>query len=147
MTRHDSITGRPAAPWSATARRGAPFLALVLLTLAPACTAFGDGDRDAGLGTFATDTAVVARVVDNVEACVVDAVCYLELAFADTVVRATYGPGLRPAPPCEISRAASDAAFAVSPGDRMEVVVYPCPGEGLYLRSLAPAPPRDPGRP
>ncbi len=108
--------------------------ALLLVALVPGCGA----PSDDALSRHADDVMVVGRVVENTTACVVDAVCLLRLRFADTTVTAIYGTGERPAPPCAISREASDAAFRIEAGDLVKVVTYQCPGEGRYLRRLEP---------
>ena len=91
---------------------------------------------DATTGTFATDRPVPASVVENVTACVVDAVCFLRLEFSDTTVVAVYGSGERPAPDCRASDEAADVAFGVEEGATVEVVLGDCGVEGLVLRGL-----------
>ena len=74
--------------------------------------------------------------MENSTACSVDAVCYLRIAFADTVVVAVYGTGERPAPPCTISVDVSDAAFEIEAGDVVDVVISRCGEEGYYLERI-----------
>ena len=114
--------------------RLASVLAIALLGTS-ACSPPGNGGG-AELSPFRSGATVTGRIAENVTACIVDAVCYLRIEFADTTVDAVYGTGERPAPECEIPVEASDAAFAVAAGDIVEVVVAPCAGEGLLLRAL-----------
>ena len=102
-----------------------PAAARLLLALAlSACgSAGGDADDDAELSPFIEGTLISGRVLENSTACVVDALCYLRIEFADTTIVALYGTGERPAPQCEITSEVSDAAFQVESGDIVDVVV------------------------
>lgn len=91
---------------------------------------------EAELSQFALDKPVTGRVVANVTACVVDAMCLLRIEFADTVVEAIYGTGERPAPLCTIPIQASDAAFAVEQGEVILARIAECPAEGYFLQAL-----------
>ena len=117
-----------------------PCLELVLAALlvsAPACGRPDGGDAGTDeLSPFRTGSTITGRVLDNVTACEVDALCYLRLELADTVIDAVYGTGERPAPECEIPVEVSNAAFAAAADDVVGAVVVPCAGEGLFLRAL-----------
>mgnify|MGYP006969367916 FL=1 len=118
--------------------------AAVLLLATVACGGPTDRpprDAAAGLSRFAVDTVLSGAIVENVTACEVDAVCFLRVQLADSVIVAVYGTGERPAPPCDISVDASDAAWGLSAGDPVEIVVFPCGDEGLFVRDVRP---RDP---
>jgi hypothetical protein len=106
---------------------------LAIVTGSVACSAGDDGPR---LSPFQEGTTITGRVVDNVTACTVDAVCYLRIELADTTIEAVYGTGERPAPECEIPVVVSDAAFRAVAGDVVEIVVGPCGGEGLVMRTF-----------
>ena len=93
----------------------------------------GDGDD---LSSFVEDVASLGRVIENSTACVVDAVCFLQVEFADTSVVAVYGSGERPPPLCEIGVDVSDLAFRVEVGDLVEVVVSKCAFGGHYLQEI-----------
>ena len=65
-------------------------LAMLLAVVAgsAACSAGDDGPR---LSPFQEGITITGRVVDNVTACTVDAVCYLRIELADTTIEAVYG--------------------------------------------------------
>jgi len=110
---------------------------LLFVIAASGCAAPGEGPWDgAELSRFAEDVLISGRVLENSTACIVDAVCYLRIEFADTSMVALYGTGERPAPLCEISREVSDVAFQVQPGEVISVVVSKCPPQRHYLRQL-----------
>ena len=94
---------------------------------------------EAPLSTFVTDTQARAKVVENVTACVVDAVCGLRLEFSDTTVFALYGSGERDTPPCTIPTDVSDAAFGLDEGQIVSVVIRDCTGMGLIVGSVESA--------
>jgi len=110
------------------------------LVLSACASAEGDPSGTASLSVFSEGSLVTGRVLENVTACEVDAVCYLRLQFADTTITAIYGTGERPAPPCPISVAVSNAAFAVERGDVLAVAITACPGEGMFLERIASEP-------
>lgn len=101
------------------------------------------GTRTVGddVSPFVADTAINARVVENSTACIVDAVCFLRLEFADTTLEAIYGTGEHPAPPCDISGDAATAAFQAAAGDLVRVAVTWCAPHGFMLQQLEPVPP------
>lgn len=76
------------------------------------------------------------RVLENSTACVVDAVCHLRIAFADTSIVAVYGSGERPPSDCETPTGVSDLAFQAQGGDLVEVVISKCASGGHYLQQL-----------
>jgi hypothetical protein len=115
-------------------------LAAALLLLA-GCAPAGTHTADVDLSPFVADTPLNARIVENSTACIVDAVCFLRLEFADTTIEAIYGTGERPAPPCDIDRDASTAAFRAAAGDIVRVAVTPCAPHGFMLQQLEPIPP------
>ena len=135
------MSPRTGTPRTGTPRKG-PFMrpaaARLLLALAlSACgSASGDADDDPELSPFIEGTLISGRVLENSTACVVDALCYLRIEFADTTIVALYGTGERPAPQCEITAEVSDAAFQVESGDIVEVVVSACAFEGHYLQRI-----------
>jgi hypothetical protein len=109
----------------------------LVLLLAAACAPGPEGSTSAPEPTrFVEDSLARGSVVENSTACSVDAVCYLRIAFADTVVVAVYGTGERPAPPCTISVDVSDAAFEIEAGDVVDVVISRCGEEGYYLERI-----------
>lgn len=89
------------------------------------------------LSRFGATAPWTARVVENVTACTVDAVCYLGLELADTTITAIYGTGERPPPPCPPSLAVSDVAFQLQPGDTVEITVERCGEDGLFVEDIA----------
>jgi len=111
---------------------------LVVAIAVSGCAAPGESPEDA-VDAFAEDALVSGRVIENNTSCVVDAVCFLRLAFADTSVAALYGTGERPAPPCSLTREVSDVAFGVQRGELVSVVISRCAGEGHYIRQLVRA--------
>jgi hypothetical protein len=119
-------------------------LAAALLHLA-GCAPAGTRTADVDLSPFVADTPLNARIVENSTACIVDAVCFLRLEFADTTVDAIYGTGEYPAPPCDIPGDAATAAFRAAAGDIVRVAVTSCPPHGFMLRQLEPIPGRGTG--
>ena len=121
-------------PWALPSR------VAVCLTVGIAVSGCAVGDDDQmggrGLSEFAEDVLLEGRAVENITACVVDAVCYLRIEFADTTLNALYGTGERPAPPCEISREVSDVAFEVEPGDLISVRISTCDVGRYYMAQL-----------
>lgn len=110
---------------------------LFFVAVASGCAGSGERPRDGPeLSEFAEDALISGRVVENSTACVVDAVCYLRIEFADTLMVALYGTGERPAPGCEISREVSDLAFEAQPGEVISVVVSKCDSDRHYMREL-----------
>ena len=110
---------------------------LVFAIAMAGCAAIGrDSTQGADFTQFAEDTLISGKVLENSTACVVDAICYLRIEFADTSIVALYGTGERPAPACQISREVSDAAFLVQPGEVIDVVISRCASEGYYIRRL-----------
>ena len=114
--------------------------AAAMLALA-GCAPGGTHTGDVELSPFVADTPLDARIVENSTACIVDAVCFLRLEFADTTIEAIYGTGEHPAPPCDISGEAATAAFRAAAGDIMRVAVTSCPSHGFMLQQLEPIPP------
>jgi len=115
---------------------------VALLFGAGALLACADSDPapdegDSTMTVFEEGVISSGRILENSTACEVDAVCYLRIEFADTSIVAVYGTGERPAPPCEIPADASDPAFRVEAGARVDVVVSRCGGEGLYLSEIS----------
>ena len=88
------------------------------------------------LSAFVEDSVLTGRVLENGTDCVVDAVCYLRIEFADSSIVALYGTGERPTASCQVSRRVSDAAFNVERGEIVEAVVSGCGPEGRFLRRL-----------
>lgn len=115
-------------------------LAAALLHLA-GCAPAGTRTADGDLSPFVADTPLNARIVENSTACIVDAVCFLRLEFADTTVDAIYGTGEQPAPACDIPREASTAAFQAAAGDLVRVAVTLCAPHAFMLQQLEPIPP------
>lgn len=97
----------------------------------------GPGQDGLELSPFAEDVLSSGSVLENSTACVVDAVCYLRIEFADASIVAVYGSGERPANDCRTPSAVSDVAFQVEDGDRVDVVVSRCSAVGYFLRQLA----------
>ena len=62
-----------------------PYTLAGAMTLAIMACGNGGGAGEA-LSTFRQDELVTGRVIDNSTACQVDAICSLELAFADTSI-------------------------------------------------------------
>ena len=114
--------------------------ALSLGLILSACASGGGDSSTAPLSVFSEGALVTGRALENVTACEVDAVCYLRIQFADTTMRAIYGTGERPPPPCPISVEVSDAAFAVEAGDVLEVAITACPDEGMFLERIVRGP-------
>ena len=114
--------------------------AAALLPLA-GCAPAAPRSADVELSPFVADTPLNARIVENSTACIVDAVCFLRLEFADTTIEAIYGTGEHPAPPCDIPGDAATAAFRATAGDIMRVAVTSCAPHGFMLRQLEPIPP------
>jgi hypothetical protein len=112
-----------------------PRWAALVLTLVGCASA--DDETTPTLSSFDHDTWVLGVVRENVTACEVDATCYLRLEFGDTSVVALYGTGERPASGCDTPVEASDAAFQIRPGARVNVILGTC-AEGLYVRRLDP---------
>jgi len=110
------------------------------LILSACASGGGDSGGTAPLSVFSEGALVTGRALENVMACEVDGVCYLRIQFADTTIRATYGTGERPPPPCPISVEVSDAAFAVEAGDVLEVAITACPDEGMFLERIVRGP-------
>ena len=110
---------------------------LHVVACAPAGTRTGDID----LSPFVADTPLNARIVENSTACIVDAVCFLRLEFADTTIEAIYGTGEHPAPPCNIPGDAASAAFQATVGDIVRVAVTSCAPHGFMLQQLEAMPP------
>ena len=108
----------------------------VIATILSACSPSGESAPSPALSSFAADALIVGRVLENTTACVVDAVCYLEVQFADTTVTVVYGTGERPAPTCSAQAGSVDGAFEVEPGDVIDVIVGECGGLGYILRQL-----------
>ena len=136
-------TGSPrkGSPRTGSPRRGPckrPVAVGLLFALAlSACgSAGGNADDDPELSPFVEGTLISGRVLENSTACVVDALCYLRIEFADTTIVALYGTGERPAPQCEITSEVSDAAFQIESGEIVEVVVSVCAFEGHYLQVI-----------
>jgi hypothetical protein len=121
-------------------------LAAALLHLA-GCAPAGTRTADVDLSPFVADTPLNARIVENSTACIVDAVCFLRLEFADTTIDAIYGTGEHPASPCDIPRDASTAAFRAVVGDIVRVAVTPCAPHRFRLQQLTPIPPPGNGSP
>jgi hypothetical protein len=115
-------------------------LATALLHLA-GCAPADTRSADVDLSPFVADTSLNARIVENSTACIVDAVCFLRLEFADTTIEAIYATGEHPAPPCDIPGDASTAAFRAAVGDIVRVAVSPCAPHGFMLQQLEPIPP------
>ena len=90
-----------------------PYTLAGAMTLAIMACGNGGGAGEA-LSTFRQDELVTGRVIDNSTACQVDAICSLELAFADTSIIAIYGTGMRQAPPCQSPAEVTNVAFAVA---------------------------------
>ena len=109
---------------------------LLALALSACASAGGDSDDDPELSPFAEGALISGRVLENSKACVVDAMCYLQIEFADTTIAALYGTGERPAPLCEITSEVSDAAFQIEPGDVVDVVISVCASGGHYLQRI-----------
>ena len=109
---------------------------LLALALSACGSAGGNADDDPELSPFIEGTLISGRVLENSTACVVDALCYLRIEFADTTIVAIYGTGERPAPRCEITAEVSDAAFQIESGEVIDVVVSVCAFEGHYLRRI-----------
>jgi hypothetical protein len=113
--------------------------AAALLHLA-GCAPASTPTADVALSPFVADTLLNARIVENSTACIVDAVCFLRLEFADTTIEAIYGTGEHPAPPCDIPGDASTAAFQAAAGDVVRVAVTSCAAHGFMLQQLEPMP-------
>ena len=114
------------------------FVALLAVAGVASCAERVDRPQGtAGLDDFATGVAVGARVMDNVTACVVDAVCTLELQFADTSVVVVYGSGERPQDSCSTPREASDVAFGLGGGDMVSVELTACSEHRLVLARVS----------
>ena len=108
-------------------------MGLTFAVAAAGCVAPGEEGGRTPPDPFAEDVLIAGRVLENSTACEVDAVCFLRIEFADASVVALYGTGERPAPPCEISRDVSDAAFPVQNGEVISVVISRCADEGYYI--------------
>jgi len=117
-------------PWRWTFRLWVALLLSACGTEEPAVDA-------SSLSPFAPGVEGVARVSNNVTACIVDAMCTLTLDFADTSVTAVYGSGERPAPACGVGRTVSNAAFDLAATDVVTVLLETCEGVGLVVRSVA----------
>ena len=104
------------------------------MTLAIMACGNGGGAGEA-LSTFRQDELVTGRVIDNSTACQVDAICSLELAFADTSIIAIYGTGMRQAPPCQSPAEVINVAFAVARDELVDVVLGTCE-DGLSIQRL-----------
>ena len=114
-----------------------PIGLVFLLAGLAACSPSGPPDGSLPeLSEFAEGAMITGRVVENITACEVDAVCYLTLEFADTTVQAVYGTGERPAPPCTMTVEVSDVAFDAESGQIADVVVSPCETVGLHLERI-----------
>ena len=100
------------------------------------CAPAGTRTADVDLSPFVADTPLNARIVENSTACIVDAVCFLRLEFADTTIAAMYGTGEHPAPPCDIPGDAATAAFQAAVGDIVRVALIPCAPHGFMLQQL-----------
>jgi len=111
-------------------------LGAFMLGGAAACLPGEPGPRGAPTTAFALEEPIVGSVLVNSTDCVVDAICSLSLAFADTTVVVVYGSGERPTPRCPTPVDASDAAFGVEAGDLVRVEVRACDDGGLVLASL-----------
>lgn len=109
---------------------------VVIAAVLSACRLVGVESDDSNVSTFVEDTVSSVRVLDNVTACEVDAVCYLRLEFADTTINALYGTGERPRTRCDVPRAVSNVAFGVERGDIVQVIVSKCGEQGHYLRQI-----------
>ena len=94
-----------------------------------------EGGAGDALSTFRQDELVTGRVIENSTACQVDAICSLELAFADTSIIAIYGTGLRQAPPCQSPAEVTNVAFAVVRDELVDVVIGTCE-DGLSIQRL-----------
>jgi hypothetical protein len=92
------------------------------------------GESGDALSEYRPQELVTGRVIENNTACQVDAICSLELAFADTTVVAIYGTGLRQAPPCQSPAEVTNAAFASARGELVDVVIALCEGEPSIQR-------------
>ena len=111
-----------------------PYTLAGAMTLAIMACGNGGGAGEA-LSTFRQDELVTGRVIDNSTACQVDAICSLELAFADTSIIAIYGTGLRQAPPCQSPAEVTNVAFAVVRDELVDVVIGTCE-DGLSIQRL-----------
>ena len=109
---------------------------VLVLALSACASSGGDSDDDPELSQFVEGASISGRVLENSTACVVDAMCYLRIEFADTAVVALYGTGERPAPLCEITSEVSDTAFQVESGDVVDVVISVCASGGHYLQRI-----------
>ena len=111
-----------------------PYTLAGAMTLAIMACGNGGGAGEA-LSTFRQDELVTDRVIDNSTACQVDAICSLELAFADTSIIAIYGTGMRQAPPCQSPAEVTNVAFAVARDELVDVVLGTCE-DGLSIQRL-----------
>ena len=111
-----------------------PYTLAGAMTLAIMACGNGGGAGEA-LSTFRQDELVTGRVIDNSTACQVDAICSLELAFADTSIIAIYGTGMRQAPPCQSPAEVTNVAFAVARDELVDVVLGTCE-DGLSIQRL-----------
>lgn len=113
---------------------------LVLALAASGCWAPSEESPPDPTSLFVEDVMISGRVLENVTACEVDAVCFLRIQFADTSVLALYGTGERPPPPCTMSTEVSDTAFGARPRDVISVVISRCGDEGHYIRQIVLGP-------
>lgn len=105
-----------------------------------ACACRPDASRSPqDVTAYATGVPISGRVLENVDACVVDAACFLRIELSDTTIAALYGTGERE-PECVIPAAVFAAASSVRPGTRIEVTLARCGGDGLYIEQLGPIP-------
>jgi hypothetical protein len=108
------------------------YLALAVVVVACRSTAIDDDH----LSSFREGELITGRVVENLTACEVDAICSLQLTFSDTTILAIYGTGERPEPTCQSPVGVSNVAFTLKPGELVDVVVESCDQE-LLVQQLA----------
>lgn len=108
--------------------------ALVLVTLT-GCSPSDTGSTSKAT-PFSEDQVSTGRVIENIRACEVDAMCFLRIEFADTSIVVLYGTGERPPPHCSIPVEVSNAAFLIRQGDVVDVVISLCGTDSYYLRRI-----------